>query len=265
MHTRTSPIARVEQIPPKGFIVTTSLLFAASATATVAWCISMAHMEGIPMPGGWTMAMAWMRMPGQSWASVVGTLLGMWSVMTVAMMLPSLTPALWRQHRAVAGKVHGHPGRSSAVVGIAYFAVWMAVGFIVVPLGLALAWLAMAMPALSRAAPLAVGLVVLLAGLLQFTAWKQHSLACCRMDAHGDARRAWRHGLHHGLHCVRCCAGLTLILLAWGMMDVRAMALITVAITAERWAASPLPIVRTIGATAVVAGLLMIARATGFA
>lgn len=265
MHTRTSPIARVEQIPPRGLIVVLTLLFAASAIATAAWCMSMADMEGMPMPGGWTMAMAWMRMPGQSWASVVGPLLGMWSVMTVAMMLPSLTLVLWRHHRAGLDRGHAHSGRSTARVGIAYLAVWMAVGLVVVPLGLTLAWLTMAMPALSRAVPLAVGVVVLLAGLLQFTAWKQHSLACCRMHVPGDSRCAWRYGLHHGMHCVRCCAGLTLILLAWGMMDVRAMVLVTVAITAERWAASPLPVVRTIGATAVVAGLLMIARATGFA
>ena len=37
------------------------------APVTVAWCSSMSAMGGMPMPGGWTMSMAWMRMPGQTW------------------------------------------------------------------------------------------------------------------------------------------------------------------------------------------------------
>ncbi len=58
------------------------------------------------MPGDWTMSMAWMRMPGQSWVGAGGTFLGMWVVMMVAMMLPSLgadavaLSAGRRQHRA---------------------------------------------------------------------------------------------------------------------------------------------------------------------
>jgi hypothetical protein len=42
----------------------------------------------MPMPGGWTMSMAWMRMPGQTWPGAAASFLGMWVVMMVAMMLP---------------------------------------------------------------------------------------------------------------------------------------------------------------------------------
>jgi predicted metal-binding membrane protein len=53
----------------------------------------------MPMPDGWTMSMAWMRMSGLTWASTAASFLGMWVVMMVAMMLPS-----WFQcYRAVAG------------------------------------------------------------------------------------------------------------------------------------------------------------------
>ena len=48
------------------------------------------------MPGGWTMSMAWMRMPGQTWLGFAASFLGMWVAMMVAMMLPSLVPMLWR-------------------------------------------------------------------------------------------------------------------------------------------------------------------------
>jgi hypothetical protein len=37
---------------------------------------------GMPMPGGWTMSMAWMRMPGQTWLGAATSFLGMWVVMS---------------------------------------------------------------------------------------------------------------------------------------------------------------------------------------
>ena len=43
-----------------------------------------------------------------------------------------------------------------------------------------------------------------------------------------------RHGLCLGLHCSYCCVGLTAILLVIGVMDLRAMAVVTAAITIER-------------------------------
>ena len=86
-------------------------------------------------------------------------------------------------------------------------------------LGVALAAIEMQLPALARAVPIAVGVVVPIAGALQFTAWKAHHLACCR-EAPGrgrtlaaDAGTAWRRGLRLGLHCSHCCAGLMAILL----------------------------------------------------
>ena len=88
-------------------------------------------------------------------------------------------------------------------------------------------------PAPARAVPIAVGLVVLIAGFVQFTAWKAHHLACYR-EAPGrgrtlaaDAGTAWRHGVRLGLHCGHCCANLMAILLVIGVMDLRAMAAVT--------------------------------------
>jgi hypothetical protein len=70
--------------------------------------------------------------------------------------------------------------RLTALVGIGYFFVWTAFGMGVFPLGVALADIEMRQPALARAIPIVAGAVVLIAGLLQFTAWKAHHLATCR-------------------------------------------------------------------------------------
>jgi predicted metal-binding membrane protein len=90
-----------EQASQRAFFAISALLFAASAAVTIGWCGSMSAMGGMPMPGGWTMSMAWMRMPGQTWPGAAVSFLGMWFVMMVAMMLPSLVPALWRYRQAV--------------------------------------------------------------------------------------------------------------------------------------------------------------------
>jgi predicted metal-binding membrane protein len=111
--------------------------------------------------------------------------------------------------------------------------------------------------------------VVLIAGALQFTAWKAHHLACCReaprrgRTLRADAGTAWRHGLRLGVHCSYGCAGLTAILLVIGVMDLGAMAVVTAAITVERVAPAGERVARAIGAVAVGAGFFLIARAAG--
>jgi predicted metal-binding membrane protein len=227
----------------------------------------MAAMGDTPMPGGWTMSMLWMRMPGQTWAGAAAAFLGMWGVMMVAMMLPSLVPMLGRYRRAVGGTGETRLGPLTALVGVGYFVVWTALGVVAFPLGTVLAAVVMRQPELARAGPLAAGVVVLIAGALQFTAWKARHLAGCRdSPAHGhalaaDAGTAWRHGLRLGLHCIQCCAGPMAILLVIGIMDLRAMAAVAAAITVERLTPAGRAVPRALGAAVVGAGLVLIARA----
>src|SRR5262249_27639383 len=155
------------------------------------------------------------------------------------------------------------------LVGVGYFVVWTLVGIAAFPLGVALATIEMQQPAVARAVPIAVGAVVLIAGVLQLTAWKARHLACCR-EAPGagrtlaaDAGTAWRHGLRLGIHCSYCCAGLIAILLAVGVMDLRAMAVVTAAITVERLAPAGERVARATGVVVVGTGLFLIARAAG--
>src|SRR5439155_21662824 len=90
-----------ERVSRQAFFAVSALLFAASAAITIVWCASMSAMGGMLMPGGWTMSMAWMRMPGQTWPGAAASFLGMWVVMMVAMMLPSLVPMLRRYRESV--------------------------------------------------------------------------------------------------------------------------------------------------------------------
>src|SRR5216117_1013865 len=196
--------------------------------------------------------MSTMPMPGQTWLPAAASFLGTWIVMMVAMMLPSLVPTLWRYRQAGLGLM-------TLLVGVGYFVVWTVFG---------LAAFLLAAP-LARAVPIAVGVVVLLAGSVQLTAWKARHLVCCReAPAPGptlsaDVGTAWRHGLRLGLHCSQCCVGLMAILLVIGVMDLRAMAVIAAAITVERLAPSGERVAQVTGTVVVGAGLFLIARAAG--
>jgi predicted metal-binding membrane protein len=235
---------------------------------------------GMPMPGGWTMSMAWMRMPGQTWLGAAAAFLGMWDVMMAAMMLPSLVPMLLRYRQAFAATGDMRLNVLTAIVGVGYFFPWMAFGLIAFPVGVALAAVEMQQPPLARAVPISVAVVVVVAGMLQFSAWKAHHLAGCRESSAfartgvtasygesgstlpADVSTAWRHGLRLGLHCSFCCAGLMAILLVMGVMDLRVMAVVAAAITVERLAPNGERFARAIGAVVIGTGVFLIARAT---
>ena len=258
-----------DRVSQYAFFGVSALALAASAAGTIVWCASMSAMGEMSMPGGWTMSMVWMRMPGQTWLGAASSFLGMWVVMMVAMMLPSLAPTLWRYRQAVDRAGYPKLNRLTALVGAGYFSVWAVCGVAAFPLGVALATAEMRLPALARAVPIAVGVVVLTAGSLQLTAWKARRLACCRTAsgcAHSmpaDIGTAWRYGLRLGLHCCYCCAGLTAVLLVIGIMDLRMMAVVTTATTVERLAAAAERLARAIGVVTVATGLVLLAQAAG--
>jgi predicted metal-binding membrane protein len=242
--------------PERVFIGSAVLAFAASTAVTIAWCSSMSAMPGMEMPGGWTMSMAWMRMPGQSWLGAAATFMAMWAVMMVAMMLPVLVPMLARYRASRLGDTRLN--RQTAFVAAGYFAVWTLFGAIAYPLGAMLAEATMRSPGVSRVIPLASGVVLAIAGASQFTSWKARQLACCLESPACCARprdrgNAWQHGLRLGVQCVSCCLGPTAALLVIGIMDLRAMAVVALAICAERLAPAGERAARVIGAALIVA------------
>ena len=247
-------------------IALSSLIFIASVAITVVWGTSMSAMGGMPMPGGWTMSMAWMRMPGQSWTFAVMSFVSMWIVMMLAMMLPSLVPMLQRYREGVGSIASTRLGGLTVLVGGGYLFVWLIAGLAAFPLGLALAEMEMQTPALARAVPIAAAVVILIAGAFQFSPWKARHLACCRYESapagplRGDAVAAWKHGMRLGVHCSSCCGNLILILLVIGIMDLRAMAVVTAAITAERLAPAGERVARAIGLVCVGLGVVLLAR-----
>jgi predicted metal-binding membrane protein len=187
-----------------------------------------------------------------------------WVVMMVPMMLPSLIPMLRRYRHAVARTSDTRLALLTAVVSTGYFIVWAAAGIVAFILDGALARVR---PALADDFPIAAGVVIATAGAMQFTAWKTRHLACCReapLDGRvlkDDAGTAWGHGLRLGVHCCYSCAGAMAVLLVVGVMDLRAMALVTLAITVERLLPAGDRVARAIGVAVICGGVLLIGRA----
>jgi predicted metal-binding membrane protein len=236
-----------------------ALLFAVSLAATIWFSRSMS--ATMPMPGGWTMSMVWMRMPGQDWWGAAAMFLAMWLAMMVAMMLPSALPMFRRS-------------RSPLLFGTGYFTLWTALGVPVYLLGAAGAAASMRWSWISRMFPLLAGSTVLLAGLHQLTSRKMAALGHCRVPPPGEdpsrcaaesdsggRARAVRAGLRCGASCAACCSGYMLILLVTGMMSLATMSVLAVLIALEKLAPRPERVVRLSGFGAILAGVVILARA----
>jgi predicted metal-binding membrane protein len=225
-------------------------------------------MPTMPMSTGSAMSM-WMPMPGQTWLGVAASFAGMWTVMTAAMMLPSFAPVLWRYRLRIREAGYARGELLTALIGLGYSLLWMALGVIVFGCGAALAALEMRQPALASFMPIATALTIVLAGLAQLTPWKARALACRNAGIHSrlvlpaTPSIAWRHGVRMGLECGCSCAALMTIQLALGMMDLRVMAAVTAAITAERLAPAGMRVARVTGFVAVALGFALLARAAG--
>jgi len=154
----------------------------------------------------------------------------------------------------------------TALVGAGYFVVWAVLGTAAYAAGAGVMTVEMRWGEVARWLPAASGVVLLVAGGVQFTSWKARQLALWRGESQDGcpsgpaAFGAWRHGLRLGVRCSLSCGSLMLALLAIGMMDLVAMAAVTLAITAERLAPAPLRVARVAGVAIVVAGVLTIAR-----
>jgi predicted metal-binding membrane protein len=142
-----------------------ALLFVGTTALTVLCCLSMETMPEMPMPGGWTMTMTWMPVDGMLLAAL--SFFGMWTLMMVAMMLPTLLPKLYH--------LRDKP-TFILMAGIGYFLIWMLAGLFIFPAGLGVSNLMMRSAKFSCTEPLLIAFLVIAVGLFQMTDWKNETL-----------------------------------------------------------------------------------------
>src|SRR5205823_12377856 len=122
-----------------------------------------------------------------------------------------------------------------------YLLVWTFFGLLAYAVALAADWLAGQTPALADNAARIGGAILALGGLYQLSPLKRACLSKCRTPL-SFILSSWREGywgacrlgLSHGVYCLGCCWLLFVILFPLGVMNVAAMAVLTVLIYAEK-------------------------------
>lgn len=186
--------------------------------------------------------------------------LAIWLVMMVAMMFPSAAPMILMFSKIYAGKrQEPRQGQSFVPTWIfvsAYLCIWALFGVVAYGGALAVEALAQVWSWLADNGGRIGGALLILGGLYQLSPFKEVCLAKCRTPL-GFILGSWRSGywgsfrmgLEHGAYCLGCCWLLFVILFPLGIMNVAAMAVLSVLIFAEK----TLPVGRRVGQLAAVA------------
>jgi predicted metal-binding membrane protein len=203
----------------------------------------MAGMDSTAMDDAGEMAAMGMAGAGWSLAGFVAFVV-VWAVMMAAMMFPAAAPMLLL-YRTVATQrqARGDAFVPTWVFAAGYLLVWTVVGALTWVLVQAASELAGRLGTAERATwvPIALGAVLMVAGLYQLTPLKQVCLDHCR-SPFAFVMQHWREGyggslrmgLVHGLYCLGCCWALFAVLVAAGVMSLAWMLALTLIVFAEK-------------------------------
>jgi predicted metal-binding membrane protein len=204
---------------------------------------TMDDMSGTAMDEAGEVAAGGMAASGWSLAAFSAFVVA-WAVMMAAMMFPAAAPMILL-FRTVARQRQASGGAfvPTWVFVAGYLLVWTAVGAITWVLVQWLSDVAGQFGAAERAtwAPIALGAVLIVAGLYQLTPLKQVCLNHCRSPLafvmqhwHEGYGGALRMGIEHGAYCLGCCWALFAVLLATGVMSLAWMLVLTLVVFAEK-------------------------------
>ena len=207
-------------------------------------------------PSAWMMAATWdARYTALLWA--------MWAVMMAGMMLPSAFPVLLFYDSVLRRAPDPRPTAPRvATMAAGYLMVWILFSIVATVLQRVLSGLLLLTPMMELASPQGGGVVLLTAGIYQWTPFKGTCLRACRsplsfLTQHWRAgiTGAFRMGLGHGAYCLGCCWALMLLLFVGGVMNLWVITTLTVLVLVEKVAPFGAQSSRVTGAVLIGAGL----------
>lgn len=228
---QASPASRGWSLPEYELAASGLALLAAMA---LAWLYIVRQAAGMGTGAG-TMGLG-------TWAFV-----GMWAVMVVAMMFPTIAPTGFR----LAGRNAPGTGRPKDSAGmlrqlerttsfmLGYYAVWVAFGLAIYGVLTGAAGI-VHLPA--NDGKWIAAAVYAAAAVYQFTPAKRACLTRCvsprsvvgTTTGRPSRSSVIRESTQHALSCIGCCWAFMAVLIAVGLMNIAAMAILTVAIFVER-------------------------------
>jgi predicted metal-binding membrane protein len=244
----------------------TIVLAGVAGLSALAWAYLLALAWRMPHR---EMAMA-MAMPHmQAWeATEVLLTWVMWAVMMVAMMTPSAAPMILmfatvnRRRRGQQG-----PFVPTTVFLLGYLLVWGGFSVVATLAQWGLHTAALLSPMMVSTSPMLGGLLLLAAGIFQWTPLKSTCLTQCRSPL-GFLMTEWREGawgallmgLRHGRYCVGCCWVLMALLFVAGVMNLLWVAAMAVFVLVEKVLPRGELVGRVVGGMLMLAGLVLLGQ-----
>jgi predicted metal-binding membrane protein len=203
----------------------------------------------------------------QSWGLVDAfAMFVMWSIMMVAMMVPSASPTILLY--ATLNRKRAQQKRPYASTGIflaGYVAVWTAFSVIATLAQWGLHAAALLSPIMVSTSSVFGGILLIAAGIFQWTPIKHACLNHCRspldfLSSHwreGTAG-AFSMGLRHGFYCLGCCWALMALLFVAGVMNLLWIAVIALFVLIEKIVPNGPIIGRITGGMLIMAGVTLV-------
>lgn len=248
---------------------------AALAWAYVLWLVADMDMGGMDMTGFRTVpaGIGMMAPASAPWSAVEFALVFlMWAIMMVGMMAPSAAPMILlyarvgRQTRAGRGTGASKPFAATGWFAAGYFLAWAGFSFLATLAQWILEREALLDARMASGSALLGAIVLIAAGLYQWTPIKNACLSRCQsplgfLMSHGgfrgDVAGCVRLGLLHGIYCVGCCWALMALLFVLGVMNVLWIALLAILVLLEKVTPWGRWVARVAGIACILAGAWM--------
>jgi predicted metal-binding membrane protein len=248
-------------------------IITATAWADLAWLADDMAMGGMDMTGFRTIpAGRSLMMPAsEPWQPIeFGYVFAMWVVMMIGMMTSSVAPMILiyaRVGRQAA--TQDKPFAASGWFAAGYLLAWTSFSLVATSLQWALERAALLTPMMESASNILGAIVLILAGLYQWTPLKEACLAYCQSPLlfiqqqggfRGDPGGALALGFRHGIYCIGCCWALMALLFVGGVMNLLWIAVLAILILLEKLTPFGRVVARIAGVAFIASGVWTLAR-----
>jgi predicted metal-binding membrane protein len=230
----------------RAVVVAALAVITALAWSDLVWLANDMWMGGMDMTGFRMIpaGQGWMMPVSAPWRPIeFGAVFVMWVVMMIGMMTPSAAPMILIYARiGRQTSTEGQPFTASAWFALGYLLSWTAFSLAATSAQWALERAALLTSMMESASNILGAIVLFIAGLYQWTPFKDRCLSYCqsplgfiiRYGFRREATGALALGFRHGLYCIGCCWSVMAILFVAGVMNLFWIAALSALILVEK-------------------------------
>jgi predicted metal-binding membrane protein len=255
----------------RAIILTALGLLTLLAWGDLVWLADDMSMGGMDMTGFRMIpaGQSLMMLASEPWKPIeFGYVFAMWVVMMIGMMTPSVAPMILIYARVGRqAMVDGKPFAATTWFVGGYLLAWIAFSLAATSAQWALERAALLTPMMTSASNILGGIVLIIAGLYQWTPLKEACLFRCQTPLafilrhggfRGDPAGALKLGMSHGMYCIGCCWALMALLFVGGVMNLFWIAALAILVLLEKVVPAGRIVARLAGVVFIAAGAWML-------